>query len=172
MNNISRPIKMICKLTVLATFALSFTGIVHAQEQKVTKEHRQAAIAAMEATGATERLDGILPELAEFTKAGLIANRPDIEAEISDIVDNVAIDLATRRGPLETETAAIYTAKFTQQELQTVADFFSSDVGKKFLLETPAVLREVDSASRVWRDGVLRDMNNNVVEKLKEEGLF
>jgi len=170
MNIVRYPSIMVKYVIAVSLTVASVWGSVHAQE--VTAEHRNAAIAAMEATGATDRLDKILPELAEFTKAGLIANRPDIETEISSIVDDVAIELAARRGPLETEVAALYTAKFSQEELELVAEFFKSEIGRKFLLATPGIFREVDSASRVWRDGVLRDMNKNVVEKLKEAGLF
>ncbi len=171
MNNKSNPYKMVKLTMVSLVFTASLLGSVHAQEE-VTAEHRNAAIAAMEATGATDRLDRILPELAEFTKAGLIANRPDIETEISNIVDDVAIELAARRGPLETEVSALYTSKFSQEELEQVAEFFKSEIGIKFLQATPGIFREVDGASRVWRDGLVRDMNKKVVEKLKEAGLF
>ncbi len=146
-----------------------FAGNAYAQE--ITPEHIKAARGAMEATGATDRLDGILPEIATFIKAGLIANRPDIEAEISDIVNKVAISLAPRRGPLENEVATIYGNKFTQEELETIQVFFSSETGIKFLNQTPLLFREVDEVSKVWREGIVRDMGKAVQEKLKEAGL-
>ena len=145
------------------------SGTVSAQE--ITPEHIKAARGAMQATGATDRLDGILPEVATFIKAGLIANRPDIEAEISDIVNKVAIGLAPRRGPLENEVATIYSNKFTQAELDTIQVFFASDTGIKFLNQTPTLFREVDEVSKVWREGIARDMGKQVQEKLKEAGL-
>ena len=157
-------ILMVC----LGSFSVSLAG---AQDAEVTPEHTAAARAAMVATGATARLDKILPELAEFTKAGLIANRPDIEAEISTIVDEVAISLAPRRGPLESEVAAIYTKLFTQEELEEIGAFFSSEAGEKFLRLTPGLFREIDEASKVWRSGLTRDMAQQVQEKLKEAGL-
>ena len=92
--------------------------------QQISDEHLQAAKSAMQATGATERLDGILPEVAAFTKTGLIANRPDIEAEISQIVDEVAISIAPRRGPLEDEVALIYANLFSAEELTQIESFF------------------------------------------------
>ena len=159
--------------TGAAVMALSLmfatSGTVYAQE--ITAEHIKSARGAMEATGATDRLDGILPEVATFIKAGLIANRPDIESEISDIVNKVAIGLAPRRGPLENEVATIYSNKFTQAELDTIQVFFASDTGIKFLNQTPTLFREVDEVSKVWREGIARDMGQQVQEKLKEAGL-
>ena len=49
------------------------------------------------------------------------ANRPDIESEISDTVDEVAISLASRRGDLEKEIVDVYTRKFTQAELESIS---------------------------------------------------
>lgn len=157
----------VAALAVSLMFATS--GGVFAQE--ITPDHIKAARGAMAATGATDRLDGILPEVATFIKAGLIANRPDIEAEISDIVNKVAISLAPRRGPLENEVATIYGNKFTQEELETIQTFFASETGIKFLTQTPTLFREVDEVSRVWREGIVRDMGKGVQEKLKETGL-
>jgi len=164
-----------CKMkTGIATAAICLmaagSGSVYAQE--ITPDHIKSARAAMLATGATDRLDGILPEVATFVKAGLIAGRPDIESEINDIVNKVAISLATRRGPLENEVATIYGNKFTQEELETIQTFFASETGIKFLTQTPTLFREVDEVSRVWREGIVRDMTIQVQEELKEAGLL
>ena len=110
-------------------------------------------------------------KLRLLLRRDLIANRPDIEAEISDIVNKVAISLAPRRGPLENEVATIYGNRFTQEELETIEKFFASETGIKFLTQTPTLFREVDEVSRVWREGIVRDMNKGVQEKLKEAGL-
>lgn len=154
-------------IAVVVIFAVPSTGFA----QELTKEHIKAARATMVATGATIRLDGILPEVATFVKAGLIANRPDIESEIDTIVNEIAISLAPRRGPLENEVASIYGNRFTQEELETIQVFFASETGIKFLTQTPTLFREVDQVSKVWREGVARDMSQAVQEKMKAAGL-
>lgn len=169
MTTITLPFRLGILFVVAISVCLSFGSVSVAQE--ITDEHKQAARDAMAATGATDRLDNILPQLASFTKAGLIANRPDIEAEISDTVDEVAISLAERRGVLEQEIVDIYTQNFTQEELKAVTVFFSSEAGTKFLRRTPVLFKEVDQISAVWRNGVNRDLSQQVQEKLKEKGL-
>ena len=169
MNIASRIVSGIRIALLGVVFAVSVA--MNATAQEASAEHLSAAKAAMKATGATSRLDKILPEIAAFTKTGLIANRPDIEAEISTIVDEVAISLAPRRGPLEGEVAAIYAKLFTQDELVAIGTFFSSEAGEKFLRLTPNLFREIDDASRLWRGGITRDMSKLVQEKLVEQGL-
>ncbi len=155
--------------SLILTFVASVSLPVMAQE--ISAEHTAAAKAAMKATGATSRLNKILPEVAAFTKTGLIANRPDIESEISIIVDETAIFLAARRGPLENEVAAIYTKLFSQEELEEIGVFFASKAGEKFLSLTPSLFQKIDEASKVWRGGITRDMAKTVQEKLVEQGL-
>ena len=152
----------------LVLFSLSMP-LAFAQE--VTDSHRDAARAVMKVTGTSDRLDRILPEVAAFTKAGLIANRPDIENEISIIVDEVAISLAARRAPLENEVAAVYTKLFTEDELRTISEFFGNETGIKFLQLTPTLLQQADAAAKVWRAGITRDMAQQVQEQLSEQGL-
>ena len=159
----ARVVLLFAGLVVPATFASSS----YAQDGS---SHNKAAQAVMEATGATSSLDQILPQLAAFAKAGLIANRPDIETEISALVDEIAISLAPRRGALEQEIVAVYTENFTQQELEQISGFFSSDTGQKFLEQTPLLFKEIDEISAVWRNGVNRDLNKLVQEKMIEKG--
>ena len=169
MHSASRRI-LTLRTLLLAGF-LATSAVLSASAQDVSESHLDAAKAAMRATGATDRLNKILPEVAAFTKAGLIANRPDIEAQISVIVDEVAISLAPRRGPLEDEVAAIYANLFTEDELVKIEAFFSGEAGEKFLRLTPNLFRQVDEVGKVWRGGITRDMATTVGEKLKESGL-
>ena len=144
-------------------------GGVFAQE--VTDEHIKAAKAAMNATGATTRLDAILPDEANNAKAQLIQNLPDAQLEISIIVDETAIGLAPRRGDLESEIALVYANTFTVEELKAISDFFSGEIGTKLLRQTPVLFKKVDEAANVWRIGLRRDMAEQVREKMSEAGL-
>lgn len=156
-------------LILSALIAIAGASAVNAQE--IGAEHLKAAKSAMQATGATSRMDTILLEVASFTKAGLIANRPDIESQITEIVDEAAISLAPRQGSLEDEVATIYANMFSQEELTKIGEFFASEAGTKFLTATPGLFRQVDEASKVWRTGITRDLSQMVQQKLNEQGL-
>jgi len=145
-----------------------FAGIAQAQE--FTPSHIEAAKRAIASSSSTDRLDAILPQMAQNAKADLIRTRPDKEEVITEIVDSAAIDLAPRRGDLENEIALVFARVFTEDELNEIADFYSTPAGQKFLNESPVVLREIDRASQVWANGVQRDLSAAIREKLVAAG--
>ncbi|MFZ1816165.1 MAG: DUF2059 domain-containing protein [Rhizobiaceae bacterium] len=154
--------------TGIALGALVFTS---AQAQEITPEHLHAAKAALAASESTSSMDGILPSIGEKAKEQLITNRPDAAEQISQIVDESTIALASRRGDLEEEVARIYARVFTQDELKVIEDFYKTEAGRKLIRETPVIARSMDQAARVWSTGLQRDLGQEVGKRLKEAGL-
>lgn len=149
---------------ILSSFA--FGTAVKAQE--VTDEQLKAARAAIAAIGATAQFDNILPGLAERLKAGLIQDSPNYEDQISQTVDATALALAPRRADLEKEAATNYAKAFTVEELKAIADFYSSDVGKKLLKDGPIASRETNRAADIWAQGIARDLQKNASDELSK----
>lgn len=139
--------------------------------EEFKKSHIDAAKKVITVTESTKQLDDILPDAAIQLATRLIQNRPDIEAQITDIANHSAIELAPRRGDLENEVAKIYARTFEEAELNAYAEFFSTPAGKKFLKELPIVVREVGKAAKVWANGINRDISIKAAEKLKAAGL-
>ena len=158
-------------IVALVTGLILACGIGTSIAQEASESHLEAARRTIKASGSTNRLDGILPQMAENAKNEMIRTQPDKDTIITEIVDTAAIELAPRRGDLENEVAQIFARVFTEDELKVIADFFLTEAGKKFLTESPIVVREIDRASRVWGNGINRDLNKKVGEKLKEAGL-
>ncbi|MGF0538450.1 DUF2059 domain-containing protein [Agrobacterium sp. ES01] len=147
---------------VLGSVVLGATA--HAQD--VSDEQLKEARSAISALGLTDRFDTILPGLAERLKAQLIQAYPNYLDEISATVDKKAIALASRRADLEKEAALVYAKAFTTEELKSIADFYSSDVGKKLLKDGPIAQRELLKAADIWASGIARDLNKETTEEL------
>lgn len=153
----------------IATAAIIVGGVffgVAAKAQDVPEEQVQAARAALTALGLTNQFDNILPGLAERLKRELILTYPNLEDEISKTVDKNALELAPRRADLEREAALVYAKTFTAAELKAIADFYGSDVGKKFLKDGPIAAREMLKSADIWAAGIARDMNNKTNEEM------
>lgn len=146
-----------------------FGSSVFAQE--TSESHLAAAREAVAASQSTISLDVILPNMGEQVKQALISNRPDAADEISDIVNEVTVQLAPRRGDLETEVAKIYASIFSEDELKTITEFYQTEAGRKLVLSTSAIARQMDQAARVWAAGVRRDLDNEVRTKIQDAGL-
>ncbi len=144
-------------------------NMAHAED--MAESHIQAAKLALSASKATTPFDQILPGLSERVKQGFIQIRPDLSDDISRVTDETAIEVAARRGDLENEAARVYAKVFSEDELKTIAEFYNSPAGQKLISEAPILAREMSGASKVWANGIYRDLSDKVRAKLKDKGL-
>ncbi|MCX8999838.1 DUF2059 domain-containing protein [Rhizobiaceae bacterium BDR2-2] len=154
-----------------AVIAVLLSGIamtVPARAQEPSEEQIKAAREAITALGVTDQFDNILPMIAERLKAAHIQTYPDLQQQISDIVDEKALALVQRRADLERESAAIYAKTFSVQELNDIAAFYRTEAGKKLLKDGPIAMRELLRAADIWGAGIDRDLNTSVAEELQK----
>lgn len=156
-------------LTVSATLIFSGAQLQIAAAQDASAEHTTAAKAAIDALAVTKNFDSILLRSAEQIKANLTLANPNFSDEISLVVDDEAIKLASRRADLENEAANIYTKNFSQDELNEIATFYSSETGKKLLKISPGMGRELLRAAEIWGAGITRDLNDAASKTLTEK---
>lgn len=148
-----------------ASLILITAGTAFAEE--IAASHLAQARAALASIQATDQFDAILPQAGDALKGELIQKDPNLEALISSTVDNEVLALAARRADLENEAARVYAKVFTEEELKAIADFYSTDAGKKLIKEGPIATRGLVDAANVWQAGVARDLASNVAAKLK-----
>lgn len=158
------------KNLVAASVAAVFLGSIQASAlaQDISESHLSAAREAISAIEATDRFDNILPNVAQAIKQQLIANNPDLEPQINDVVDSETIAMVSRRGDLEKEAANIYARAVSEEHLLAIAEFYNSEAGKVLLRNGAIVGREVQAAAGIWQRGVERDLLENVSKKLGE----
>lgn len=139
-----------------------------AGSEDISQSHLKAARAAVAAIHATDQFDAILLNAATQIKSELIANRPDMEAKISDLVDDAAVNLAPRRADLETEIARIYARLFSEDDLNQISSFYDSEAGKKLLAQGPDATRNMLRAAEVWSRGIVRDLRQAAFDGFRQ----
>lgn len=139
-----------------------------AQAQEISESHLAKAREAIAALGATDQFDNILPRAAQDLKAALIQASPNLQNEIVATVDETALTLAGRRGDLEREAARIYAEVFAEDELEAIAEFYSSTAGQKLLTEGPLATRRLLQAADIWASGIGRDLSTATNEALRQ----
>lgn len=144
-------------------------SINFAQAQNISAAHLESAKKAISAIHATDPFDNFLPNTALDLKDELMRKDPNLSNMISDIVDEQAMALIKRRADLETEAARVYANHFTQAELDQITAFYNTDAGKKLLKEGPDTMKDVASAFEVWRQGIARDLSENVGKEMSEK---
>ncbi|KQT53324.1 hypothetical protein ASG43_18895 [Aureimonas sp. Leaf454] len=153
-------------LIAVAAFAAFAFGQARAQE--ISESHLAAARTAVNAIESTDQFDNILLNAATQVKADLIGNNPNLQTEISDMVDDKALALAPRRGDLENEVARVYARLFTEQELTQIGEFYGSEAGKKLLRQGPLATREMLAAAEIWTNGIVRDLRVSSVNAMAD----
>ncbi|MBN9252548.1 MAG: hypothetical protein BGO03_01865 [Mesorhizobium sp. 61-13] len=135
--------------------------------QDIAESHLKAAKAAVAAIHATDPFDSILPQAAAALESSLIQKNPDLQELIGTTVSAKALALAPRRADLEKEAATAYAKVFSEQELNDIATFYSSEAGKKLLGSGPIVTRELMKAAEIWQNGIARDLGQQVGEAMQ-----
>ncbi len=150
---------------IALAFGVAFS-VAPVAAQEASQSHLQAARAAVDAIGATDEFDGILPQAAMALKAELIQKNPDQAQLIGRTVDEKALALASRRADLEREAAAAFARGFSEEELVAVSEFYNSEAGRKLIEQGPVVTREVLQAADIWQSGIARDLAVEVAREL------
>ena len=151
-----------------AAVALVGLAVPPALAQEISPSHLAAAREAVDSIDTTEQFDQILLNAATQIKAELIVNNPDLQSKISEMVDDSAIALAPRRADLENEIARIYAKMFTEQELREIAQFYTSEAGRKLIKQGPQATREMMAAADVWTNGIVRDLRESAVKGMQK----
>lgn len=133
-----------------------------ATAQELSEDHLAAARTAISALGSTDQFDAIIPSAAEQLKINLIRANVDLQEVISETVDEEALKIVPRRADLEKEAAQIYAKAFTKEELVAIANFYTSEAGKKLIETGPLVTRELIKSADIWSSGITRDLADNV----------
>ncbi|WP_274628971.1 DUF2059 domain-containing protein [Arvimicrobium flavum] len=161
-NRVRRTAAAVAAVAMVAVASPSFA-------QEISEAHMKAARAAVDAINATDFYDDILPNAAAALKRELIQKNPDLTPDITAIVDAKALELAGRRTDLEKESAMAYARVLSEEDLNAIAAFYTSPAGLNLLKDGPIVTREVAKAAEIWKNGIARDLAEQVGKQLEEK---
>lgn len=154
------------------------TPAVHAQstqtageEETFTPEHLHAARRTINATKVSDNFNEILPTLAEQTQTLFIRSYPALAGQIEETTTQVAIEMAQRRPQLDQTVERIWARRFTTQELNEIADFYTTPTGKKLADLGPSISALSIGASKQWADAINTEMVEEVRKRLRAQGL-
>ena len=141
--------KILLRLAVsLAVACLMLASVARAEDAAPASAAAPdpARIAAardlMEVTGVTKQLDGMMDAMKQGFAKGANAENSERGKKLSAELDAVLSKFMTYKGEMLTDFAALYAETFTAEEMKTVADFYRSGTGAKFISVTPALMQK------------------------------
>lgn len=136
-------------------------------ETELSAERMALAMKLVELSGTTRIFDEVLPSIAEDSKNRFIRANPQMQLGIIAVVDRIAVQLVSRRPELDQYLARVWASGFSDEEMQEIIDFYSTDVGKKFSNALPQVLAVQTAAAQEWGKSVSEELNVKVQEELR-----
>lgn len=155
-------------VSAIAALMLAAGGGATAQE--ISPSHLQAATDAFAAAPSVGELDALLPFVSESVQNRLIRTRPDLFREIAEVVEAQALALSVRRTDLGNDMARIWARQFSEEELNQITVFFTSEAGQKYKEIAPQVGQDMIRTSRAWSNRVGEELYERALDELGRQG--
>lgn len=136
-------------------------------ETEISPERMALAMKLVELSGTTRIFDEVLPSIAEESKNRFIRANPQMQLGIIAVVDRIAVQMVSRRPELDQYLARVWASGFSDEEMQEIVDFYTTDVGKKFSNALPQVLAVQTAAAQEWGKSVSEELNVKVQQELR-----
>jgi hypothetical protein len=101
-----------------------------------------AARDLLEVTGVTKQMDGMVDAMSRGFAKGANADTSEAGKKLSDQFDASMKKLLDYKDQMVTDFANLYAETFTAEEMKSVADFYRSGAGAKFISKTPELMKK------------------------------
>ncbi|MTI05447.1 DUF2059 domain-containing protein [Roseibium denhamense] len=137
-----------------------------AAQETFSESHLEAAKSVTIASKALEPFDAILPLLAEQTTNAFVQADPMRAEEAVAVTQEVALQLAPKRAELNAQLYKLWAARFTEEELLQLAEFYNTPLGVKLRDNIPQITGQSLQIAREWQDTLGTEMVAIVREEL------
>jgi hypothetical protein len=155
----------------LAVLVLATLAVMPARAQQ---QPSPAAIAAAQEIialkGSGTMYDAVVPGVIEQAKNVLLQTNPNLGKDLNEVAAQLRKEYDGKRDELHKEVARIYASHFTEQELQDIATFYRSPLGKKMVAEEPLALEQSMRSAQDWANKFSDQMLARIRAEMKKRG--
>jgi hypothetical protein len=145
-----------------ACLVMFFASLASAEDAKPATDPARIAAARdlMEVTGVTKQLEGMMDAMKQGFAKGANADSSEAGKKMSEGFDAAMTKLMSYKEDMITDFAALYAENFTADEMKTVADFYRSGTGAKFISMTPALMQKGTAIGMKYSQKVMEDLKS------------
>lgn len=136
-------------------------------QETFSESHLDAAKKVVIATNSLSAFDDLLPVLAEQTRTIFVQADPFRSDEIVTVTNEVALGLVPKRQELNKSIYEIWARRFSEEELNQLAEFYGTPLGQKLAEAGPSITALALGAARQWQDNIGTEMVSIVRERLE-----
>jgi uncharacterized protein len=139
---------------------LLFAGAAIAEDAKPPPDPARLAAARdlMEVTGVTKQLDGVMDAMKQGVAQGANAENSANGEKMSAAFDAMMAKFFAHKADMMTDFAVLYAETFTAEEMKTVADFYRSGTGAKFIALTPALMQKGAVIGMKYSEKIMKEI--------------
>ncbi len=137
----------------------------------VAPEKMEAARDLLEATRADAQFAAIIPLLFRQMRQGIPSPGPNHLEEVNKVFAEIEKQFLARRKEVIDQIAVLYARKFTAEEMSTLANFYRTPIGQKFIDATPELATEAMRIGHDWGQDIARDAEQTIRNEFKRRGL-
>jgi hypothetical protein len=131
-----------------------------------------AAMDLLKANNTAANMEAVLDTLLPLQAAQVRREHPNASDEtVKTLLGIVKTAITNHSDDLIRIYAVAYARRFSVEDLHTLANFYRSDVGQRYLKEVPIMMKEVAPIAITYLQGAIRQEIENAVEKLRTEGV-
>ena len=130
-----------------------------------------AADAILGDLGIKQSIALIVPEMMTQLERTVTSTRPEIKDSLRQTLRMIQPEFDKRAEQMYTQAAALLASQMSEKELQDVAAFFDSPVGKKYIAAQPVFLEKFAALARPWREQLSMDIMTRAREEMKKKGI-
>ena len=133
----------------------------------ISEESLQLGAQLVQLTGTARTFDQLLPNIADQAKNAFIRANPQMQLGIIEMVDRVALSLVSRRPELDEYLARVWASGFSNEEMQELIDFYSTETGQKYANLLPELLGVQMAAAEQWGRAIGNELTQQVADELR-----
>jgi uncharacterized protein len=150
--------------------ALACAMISSASAQTPSPAQLAAARDVIETTGVADTMGDTVRVFIDEGKRTFLTTNPGLAKDLDAAGDALLPQLKARQDELMGAIALAYARRFTAEELQQVAAFYRTPVGKKFRETQPIAQREAFESFRDWSEQMSQEVITRLRAEMKKKG--
>jgi hypothetical protein len=159
----ARQAALVVRTAILALGLIASAGSAQAQQPSAASVSMAKELIALK--GATTMYDPVVRGVVEHAKIILLRTNPMLSKELGEVTAKLHTEYASKVGELREIVARVYAARFTEQELKDALTFYKTPLGKKLIVEEPAILDQTMKDAQTWGDR----LSEEVIIKMRAE---
>jgi uncharacterized protein len=140
----------------------------------VAQQPSAAAIATakelMTVKGANAMWQPLVRGVVERAKGVFLQSNPMLSKDLTDVANKLYAEFNPRTAELTNDVAKLYATRFTEQELKDLLAFYKSPLGRKMLIEEPAILDQNMKNGGAWAEKLSEEIISKMRAEMRKRG--